>query len=91
MATFSARDADQILKHLGATVRHSDHIVGLVQITPNHRIRLFRSAQRGDQPSFVYNKWKQALRLNDDEMRRLIKGRLKAPEVIALIRERLGL
>lgn len=92
MATFSARDADNILKNLNATTqRAGGHIVGIVHVTDNHRVRLMRSRQTGDQPSFVFNKWKQTLRLSNEEMRDCAQGRLKGEAALQLIRNRLGL
>ena len=91
MATFSSRDADAAMKNLNAEIHQSDHVVGIVRITENHRIRLYHSNKRGELPSFVFNKWKQDLRLDNDEMRRLIRGDLKGDAVLELIRSRLGL
>lgn len=92
MATFTARDAANVLHALDANVDDGgDHIVGLVYLTPNRRIRLYYSHKRGDLPSFVFNNWKQALHLSTQELKDLAAGKLAGEEALKLIRTRLDL
>jgi hypothetical protein len=90
MTSFTARDADAILINLGAEIHHSEHTVGFVGLTQNRRIRLYHGNHPGDLPTFVYQKWKQALKLSDGEMRSLAHGRLEGEAALALIRKRYG-
>ena len=90
MSTFTARDADALLVNLGAEIHHSEHTVGFIRLTGNKRLRLYHGNHPGDLPTFVYQKWKQALKLSDEEMRALARGKLDGEAVLALIRKRYG-
>jgi hypothetical protein len=89
--TFTAADADHILTLLGAEIHHSPCVVGVVKLTENHRIRLVRPDGLDELPSFVFNKWKQTLRLSTDEMLQLLDGTLTGPAALEMTKRKLGL
>lgn len=91
MASFDSRRATTILTKLEATVTNGTHVVGIVRLTSTHRIRLWHSHKHGELPAFVGQKWRQQLRLSQDEFRDLGACPLSGKKALSLTSQRLGL
>ncbi len=87
--SFDKRDADTVLRKLKADPKNKHHVIGLVIITPTHRIRLYRS--HGKLPSFIEHKWRQQLRLTHEEFAALVNCNLSGDAARALSKTRHGL
>lgn len=92
MTTFSREEAELLLDKLEALITKSgQNIMGVITLTPTHRLRFCYSEMQEASPLYVGNKWRQTLRLTTDEFADLCDGALSGSAALAITRQRLDL